>query len=245
MLTEIYGASAVPRVWTTGFVKGAENWFGGRGFDRLASVDPAEGDFYFCIGLLGDAETRRSTSGIEEQPVLICDDIGTKVSVAAWDEVLNRGFPPPHFRVETSPGNQTWVWVLDRPVSRSEPDHWEDLARLRAWLVAKDLTDDVMDASRYVRLPMGVNSTAQALVLSTFESRATSRKNPDRIHVTLAPSKTESSPLASQGAPPVCSSETPSASATAIISTIVRSIAAVAWRMVRQPETIMAAARLG
>ena len=158
MLTEIYGASAVPRVWTTGFVKGAENWFGGRGFDRLASVDPAEGDFYFCIGLLGDAETRRSTSGIEEQPVLICDDIGTKVSVAAWDEVLNRGFPPPHFRVETSPGNQTWVWVLDRPVSRSEPDHWEDLARLRAWLVAKDLTDDVMDASRYVRLPMGVNS---------------------------------------------------------------------------------------
>jgi len=164
MLTALYGADSLENIWTCGFVKGAENWAGRRGFSWLSSVDCDAGDFYFCIGELGAAETRRSSSGVETQRVLICDDIGTKASLADWDTVLGRGFPPPNFRVETSPGNQTWIWKLDKPVTRDDLSGWRDLALLRAWLVARGLTDDVMDAARYVRLPMGVNSKDKYLV---------------------------------------------------------------------------------
>lgn len=110
---------------------------------------------------------RRALGEVEAQPLLIVDDVpadtgrgrGSKVDRAKWDAMFAAGFPRPSFRVRTSPGNETWGWVLagdDRA-----PERRDELALIRGWLIERGLTDAVMDETRYVRLPSGWNSKAK------------------------------------------------------------------------------------
>lgn len=146
-------------VWTTGFqsVSTGESWHGQRGLTHLERRFPdMDADLYFCIGELDSGATRRSNTGIVGQPLLIVDDIGTKIDVAKWDALFAAGCPRPSAQIETSPGNQTWIWALAG--DSRDPQRFLDLALLRAWLVELKLTDEVMDVARYVRLPGGWNS---------------------------------------------------------------------------------------
>ena len=159
----IFGPGRLDRTWTTGFVdiKGSPSWHGRSGFahlERLGS-QPIGLDLYFCIGEVREGADRRSLGNIAAQPLLIVDDIGTKIDRGKWDALFAVGCPEPSFRIETSPGNETWGWILRAPMADMGGEAWaRDLALLRAWLVEKGLTDDVMDATRYIRLPGGWNS---------------------------------------------------------------------------------------
>ena len=153
------------KIWTTAFpdvsqAKGA--WFGASGLDWLRSrwgdepVASGGLDLYFCIGVLGPQAKNRTLTNVVAQPLLIVDDIGTKVPFERWEQLFRAGCPEPTFRIETSPGNETWGWALDGDAVG--PERWQDLAFLRAWLVEKGLTDAVMDPTRNIRLPGGWNS---------------------------------------------------------------------------------------
>jgi shikimate kinase len=147
-------------VWTTGMenIEGANReWFGGAGLDWLEKAFPHMGaDLYMAIGVMAVGAKARGNRNVCAQPLLIVDDIGTKVDPQKWDDMFGKGFPRWTALVETSPGNFTAVWALAGDAS--DPQRWEDLACVRAWLVELKLTDDVMDPARYIRLPGGWNS---------------------------------------------------------------------------------------
>jgi len=168
-LVSIYGADA-PLVWTTGFrdIEAGPSWHGSQGLGRLRAGFPGvdEGDFYFCIGTMQSGADRRSNGNVFSQPLLIVDDIGdggpgagSKVPRARWDAMFALGCPRPTFRIETSPGNETWGWVLaGGEAAARDPVRFADMALLRAHLLERGLTDNVMDEARYIRLPVGWNS---------------------------------------------------------------------------------------
>jgi hypothetical protein len=146
-------------IWTAGFrsAGGGESWHGRAGLDWLRqSFGDMRADVYVCIGVMAGDATRRSNSGVVAQPLLIVDDVGTKVDPAKWEDMFAAGCPRPTLQVETSPGNQTWFWALAGDAK--DPIRWSDLALIRAYLVDGKLTDEVMDPARYVRLPCGWNS---------------------------------------------------------------------------------------
>lgn len=159
-LADIFGADGVGRVWTAGFGSlEAASWHGAMGLDWLEAKlggDASRADIYFCIGRMRADATGRQIGNVDAQPLLIVDDVGTKVDPAKWEALFALGCPEPTWRVETSPGNETWGWVLAGDAEGV--DRWTDLALIRAYLVDRGLTDNVMDETRYVRLPGGWNS---------------------------------------------------------------------------------------
>ncbi|MEC8039592.1 MAG: DUF5906 domain-containing protein [Pseudomonadota bacterium] len=156
----IYGKENVGDVWVTGFedIQNGANWFGMQGLSRLkARLMTADVvDLYFCTGRLKPNAERRTLSEVVDQPLLYADDIGTKVDPAKWTEMFLKGFPEPTFRIETSPGNETWLWKLEGDTGSVE--HNTDLALIRAYMIEHGLTDALHDATRYLRLPWGHNS---------------------------------------------------------------------------------------
>ncbi|MGO4909029.1 DNA-primase RepB domain-containing protein [Pseudorhodobacter sp. W20_MBD10_FR17] len=147
-------------VWTAGMptVEGENReWFGAAGLGHLERAFPKmEADLYMAIGVMDPNAKARGNRNVVAQPLLIVDDIGTKIDPAKWDAQFKAGFPLPTAKIETSPGNQTWIWALEGDAA--DPARWVDLACVRAWLVELGLTDDVMDPARYIRLPGGWNS---------------------------------------------------------------------------------------
>lgn len=157
-LAQIYEGYAND-VWVAGFPDiGSASWGGVRGLAALEArgLKADAADLYFCIGPMAPGATRRNLGDVVAQPVLIVDDIGTKVDVQKWEVLFALGFPEPTFRIETSPNNQTWGWKLAG--DPATPERFAELVLIRAWLVEKGLTDNVMDEARYVRLPGGWNS---------------------------------------------------------------------------------------
>ena len=160
-LDAIYGdALQIGVPWTTGFhtVATGENWKGWWGLGHLAGrfQGPVEADLYFAIGLMKPGSDRRSVANVIAQPLLIVDDIGTKVPIEKWEALFALGCPRPTAQIETSPGNQTWIWALDGRADGEE--RAGELALIRAWIIEQKLSDEVMDAPRYIRLPGGWNS---------------------------------------------------------------------------------------
>lgn len=106
---------------------------------------------YFSISLFtGD---RRIKQDFRSCHAIVLDDLGKKVD--ARDALATLG--EPSWRIETSPGNEQWGYILATP--ETNPRKVE--AVLRA-LAAKGLTDPgTIDVTRYMRLPDGVNTKAR------------------------------------------------------------------------------------
>jgi hypothetical protein len=159
-LEDVFSANSTPDVWTTGFadIEGSPSWHGRAGLSHLTRRfdTPKNLDLYFCIGQMVPGADRRTLGNIASQGILIVDDIGTKVDRAKWDALFALGMPLPTFQIETSPGNETWGWSLSG--DGRTPERVLDMALIRAWLPQMGLTDDVMDATRYIRMPGGWNS---------------------------------------------------------------------------------------
>jgi hypothetical protein len=115
---------------------------------------------YFTISLFRDdpndarRPAKRRKDLFRGTYVIVVDDVGTKVTDTSK-------LPEPTYRLETSPGNEQWGYVLDMPEV--------DPARVDALLdgmVALGLCADGKDpgmkgVTRYVRLPEGKNTKAK------------------------------------------------------------------------------------
>ena len=128
---------------------------------RCGQTKPAPaGNNYFTISLFcddpADGRARRRKELFRATHVIVVDDVGTKVDPAA---VAN--LPPPSWKLETSPGNWQWGYILGTPET--------DAGRVNALLdgmVAAGLCPDGKDpgmkgVTRYVRLPVGRNTKAK------------------------------------------------------------------------------------
>lgn len=117
----------------------------------LEGLDP-EIDCYWCVGAIPWGKPRKNSS-VEDIRALVFDDVGTKVPEAKVDGTFGR----PTASVLTSPGNQQWTYRLSKPLA---PDQWRGFfGRVEAKLQHKL---DGKDAVHLFRLPMGVNTKADA-----------------------------------------------------------------------------------
>lgn len=165
-LSDIYGAERLNEVWTVGFSDIAfAEWNGKPGLDHLSSAGSAGMDVYFAIGRVAPGAARRLAGNIVAMPLLIADDIGTKVDRTLWETRLAVGFPAPTFRIETSPGNETWGWALVEPsglapgvLDTHEQQRFTDMARISVLLRNLGLSDILSEPNRLIRLPIGWNS---------------------------------------------------------------------------------------
>lgn len=130
----------------------AARWAGSRMGSRTGL--PAGHNCYVCIAELKPGGGR-SLGNIAAHHMIVADDVGTKVNA---DE-LRRKLGDPTFAVETSPGNQTWYYVLGERVLVTEVQFCQWLAAIRETMKRDGLTDPgTADGVRYVRPPVGVNS---------------------------------------------------------------------------------------
>ena len=98
-----------------------------------------------AFGRAGDGSFRRRTETFAAGRALMVDDVGTKV-----DPALVRGVPP-SVRIETSPGNEQWWYILDSP----ETDAARFDGTIRAFISSKLLGADpgMSGVTRVGRLP--------------------------------------------------------------------------------------------
>lgn len=123
-------------------------WAGGAAGQWILKPDQNN---YFAVSLF--TSSARRASDFEKLILLGVDDVGQKVGA---DQVWGL-LGDPTFRIETSPGNEQWGYVLEHPIT-SEP-----VATALIHALAKALNDnDARDVTRYLRLPVGVNQKPSA-----------------------------------------------------------------------------------
>jgi RepB DNA-primase from phage plasmid len=134
-------------------------WAGGRWRDIGASFSPTD-NAYFAISTFdpepGTGRARRVKAAFRATHAIVLDDVGSKT-----DPRVVAKLPFPSWKLETSPGNQQWGYILDVP----ETDAGIVNALLDG-LVAAGLCPDGKDpgmkgVTRYVRLPVGRNTKAK------------------------------------------------------------------------------------
>ena len=116
---------------------------------------PADWNAYVTVasfGRAGDGSFRRRTETFAAGRALMVDDVGTKV-----DPELVKGVPP-SVRIETSPGNEQWWYLLDAP----ERDSARFDGVIRAFISGKLLGADpgMSGVTRVGRLPGFLNGKA-------------------------------------------------------------------------------------
>jgi hypothetical protein len=106
---------------------------------------------YFCVGLVNTPGLRR-IENFEALRALVVDDVGPKVAPGEVQGLLGE----PTYKVETSPGNEHWGYVLDPPVTdRTRGDALID-AVIDVLFGGKDPGMD--GVARIMRLPFGSNT---------------------------------------------------------------------------------------
>lgn len=146
--------------WVCAFGPGPENWAGRR---FIPDYIRDESNNYFCIGTLDGSADRRASDAVVSHHLVFADDIGTKVDPEKWEALFVMGFPKPTFRIETSPGNQTWIWVLRHVIGRDDVEEVRALRAVREAFARLGLSDPLKDDARYIRLPSGINSKQKYL----------------------------------------------------------------------------------
>lgn len=138
-------------------------WGGGH-YGTLAPHFLQGGNQYFCISTFHPAEdgkSRRRKALFKQTHVIVVDDVG--VGLSAKVDPLDTRLPVPSYKLETSPGNEQWGYILDVPeTDRHRVDNLLD------GMVAGKLCPDGSDpgmkgVTRYVRLPEGTNNKQKYL----------------------------------------------------------------------------------
>ena len=128
----------------------AENWKG-RVYDAADNIEYAEHNTYFSISLFEsvDGAIARKKDNFVGVMCIVLDDVGTK---AKTPDIT------PSWKLETSPGNEQWGFILDRPIQD---------ANLATNIIKKIADKGYCDknalgpTTRYMRLPIGSNSKPQ------------------------------------------------------------------------------------
>jgi hypothetical protein len=125
-------------------------WTGGLAKDVLADPNHVEMNCYFVPSLLSPIGARRQLRHFGSFHVIVLDDVGTKVDVAA--AVIAMGGTKPAWLIKTSAGNYQAGWAITPQTDLARIKR--GLAQLRKVLGAGDnLTNPVS----YFRLPVGRN----------------------------------------------------------------------------------------
>jgi hypothetical protein len=114
---------------------------------------------YFTISLFNladDGRARRRKDLHDATYVITIDDVHDKVPAENIKDL-----PEPSYKLETSPGNEQWGYILETPETRQER-----VDALLNGLVAAGIADDMKDpgmkgVTRYVRMPVGSNTKAK------------------------------------------------------------------------------------
>ncbi|TGR84566.1 hypothetical protein EN866_33185 [Mesorhizobium sp. M2D.F.Ca.ET.223.01.1.1] len=131
---------------------GQAKWFGRRWHDTV--FDPGNNN-YFTIAPLKQG-MGRTLSAVERHVLIVADDVGTKVDPEQLQTAM--AFAPT-FKIETSPNNQTWGWVLSKAILPTETDRVQLLAAIRDHMKHHNLTDPgTADPVRLIRLYVGTNT---------------------------------------------------------------------------------------
>lgn len=130
----------------------------GKQFEDYDFRLPTGTNQYFCISTFNRVDGRavRRKSEFLYCYVIVADDVKDKVP-----EHRATLLPAPSWRLETSPGNEQWGWILIVPAG----ERWR-VDNLLDGLVAMGLAPDGVDpgmkgVTRYVRLPEGWNNKAK------------------------------------------------------------------------------------
>ncbi|MDX8525140.1 DUF5906 domain-containing protein [Mesorhizobium sp. MSK_1335] len=131
---------------------GQAKWFGRRW--NGIPFDPGFNN-YFTIAPLKPG-MGRTLGAVMRHVLIVADDVGTKVDPIKLMQAMGC---PPTFKIETSPGNQTWGWVLNKPVDPTDTDGVQLLAASRDYMKHHNLTDPgTADPVRLIRLYVGTNT---------------------------------------------------------------------------------------
>jgi len=124
-------------------------WRGGVALDALGACTLATNNYY-CVGLF---DGPRQLVNFRALVVLGIDDVGPKLDPARVRSLLG----PPSYRLETSPANEQWGYVIDPPLEHGDGAA-EFQHRVRVLLTGHDVRDPGMEGlNRYLRLPFGTN----------------------------------------------------------------------------------------
>ena len=123
--------------------------WGGHSIDPIAQPLHVNGhNAYFSVAAF-PVGAKRKTAEATGVAVIVCDDVGTKAKSDRLVDTLG----PPSYRIETSPGNEQWGYLLTRLATIDET------TAIYKGLIARQLTDrDGMTPVRYARLPAGTNN---------------------------------------------------------------------------------------
>ncbi|MER2606597.1 MAG: hypothetical protein ABTQ29_12245 [Siculibacillus sp.] len=123
-------------------------WRGGRAGDDAKDLR-TDANLYYSVSVVKSG--RRVSADFVKAPILVIDDVGSKVD--AKDLLGVSAFGSPRWIVQTSPGNAQWVFRLKTPIE--DPRVFERIMRA---IAAKGLTDPgTIDVVRAMRLPAGIN----------------------------------------------------------------------------------------
>lgn len=135
------------RVWVNS--RAQTGGWAGKVYEGKADVSDEMHDNYFCISLVqevGGSIARQKTNFCALMCVVL-DDVGTKAD--------NTPTLEPSWKLETSPGNEQWGYILSKPVRSVE-----EADELFKKIANAGYTDPSANglSTRYMRLPVGVNS---------------------------------------------------------------------------------------
>lgn len=130
----------------------AGNWAKG-----IAQLDSDTCNSYYTISLFTPSEDHRALRRKElfyGTYVIMIDDMGSKIN--SFDAVALQGIPDPSYRIETSPGNEQWGYLLDQPcTSQAQVDA---LLHAITGKLAGGIDTGMKGTTRYARLPQGTNT---------------------------------------------------------------------------------------
>lgn len=138
----------------------AGQWAGWRAGKYPAVLERPDLNQYFTVSLFMDdpvdGRARRVEALFTALYGIMVDDVGTKLKADTVRTMMGE----PSYRIETSPGNEQWGYLLDMP----HLDKGQAKALIRG-LIAKGLAADHKDpgmrgVTRYGRMPVGNNGKA-------------------------------------------------------------------------------------
>jgi len=136
----------------------AKAWAGGHWGNKQGYFQHG-GNQYFTISLFkpaDDGRDRRRKSLFEACYAVVVDDVGTGLSAKV--DPNDRRLPLPSYKLETSPGNEQWGYILSFPeMDRHRVENLLD-GMVEANLVPDGTDPGMKGVTRYVRLPEGTNN---------------------------------------------------------------------------------------
>jgi hypothetical protein len=128
--------------------------------DGRTQAPSGDANSFICLGVLDPDIPVRSLANVIGHVAFWMDDVGTKVPIERVRDWIIKFGMYPTLVIETSPGNFSYVWAIER-VDADGSFEDQTVAAVRAKMKADGWGDPAaQDAARYMRSGFGVNGKA-------------------------------------------------------------------------------------